>query len=284
MAIAAVVSAMQQLTSSDPDPLAPCGWIERIKYNVQRTRQLQLHSNRTIIEQYGLEMPADSTEHAQWDMWEFVVEGLTLLLNLNKACIVPNNTPVELEKDYLLSVNEQQIVRRLAEFLSLLCLYPYLDHGVGLPIILTSSLKVNVIKSDLSDSVRETHLYKSLYVLLQCIRNELLTPILLPNLLSNILAGLLQIVYKPTTKSSSERDWCQEQLHYLMHTLSCALVVRELLTLQGIASQRRGKERGNLLWLRQACGKLLSKMLMERNGVQLVLRGIFESLTGESSH
>ena len=95
-----------------------------------------------------------------------------------------------------------------------------------------------------------------------------------------------------------ERGDCLEALHSLLNKVYQPLVVRELLMLQGMpsagelpsqmrqkASDRGGKAMGVRVrsprWLQKACGQLLSERLLQKNGVQHVLRGIFEATAGK---
>ena len=104
-----------------------------------------------------------------------------------------------------------------------------------------------------------------------------------------------------TRLSAAEKELCVLELQKLLSQVNQALVVRELLVLQGMpqpgkAVSRRppsqmpqspgvARESGvrSLRWLQRACGQLLSERLMQKNGVQNVLRGIFEATSGKPS-
>ena len=114
--------------------------------------------------------------------------------------------------------------------------------------------------------------------------------------------------HSPRAITAVERERCVEALQQLLDRVYQPLVIRELLTLQGMPSadstrppqaQKRDGSRGKLgtteggtkvsgsgrikspRWLQKACGQLLSACLMKKNGVQHVLRGIFEATSGK---
>ena len=93
--------------------------------------------------------------------------------------------------------------------------------------------------------------------------------------------------------SSMERDSCVADLQKLLNRVHQPQVVKELLLLQGLPLPSEGGRGANLAprgesrtqgrrglnsprWLQRACGQLLSERLMQRNGVQHILRGFFE--------
>lgn len=109
----------------------------------------------------------------------------------------------------------------------------------------------------------------------------------------------------PRAITPEEKEQCLGALQQLLDCVYQPLVVRGLLMLQGIPSSgntapprtqmcdgkksatvRDDKESGRHVvrsprWLQKACGQLLSACLMKRNGVQHVLRGIFETTSGK---
>ena len=111
--------------------------------------------------------------------------------------------------------------------------------------------------------------------------------------------------YGPRAISAVEREYCVEALQQLLDRVYQPLVIRGLLMMQGMPSmesaippQAHGgpgtsattgggaKVPGSSLkksprWLQKACGQLLSACLMKKNGVQHVLRGIFEATSGK---
>ena len=112
----------------------------------------------------------------------------------------------------------------------------------------------------------------------------------------------------PRTITPEEKELCLGALQQLLDRVYQPLVVRGLLMLQGMPSSGntappqtqkcdgnprksatvRGddKESGHHVarsprWLQKVCGQLLSACLVKRNGVQHVLRGIFETTSGK---
>ena len=81
---------------------------------------------------------------------------------------------------------------------------------------------------------------------------------------------------------------CSEELGRLLDTLDRALVVRELLRLQGVKPTTvggrgvsgGGREATTTRWLQRDCGRLLSSLLMMEDGVINVVLGIFDSFQG----
>lgn len=104
--------------------------------------------------------------------------------------------------------------------------------------------------------------------------------------------------------SVEEKEQCEEALQELLNRVYQPLVVRELLVLQGMpamgpgphskpksstrigaAAPGQGVTKAKVRsprWLQKACGQLLSERLIQRNGVQSVLRGIFEATAGKA--
>lgn len=100
---------------------------------------------------------------------------------------------------------------------------------------------------------------------------------------------------------ATEHEECAKALGNIVDKMYQPLVVRELLFLQGSmvggksAKKKVGlqkstdvnlKERSTSRtpqWLKEVCGRLLSKCLMRKNGVQNVLRGILEGASGNET-
>lgn len=308
-----IILALKQLTSAEHDVEAPSGWMERLSYNLIKSRKILASQSHVITEkksEYQLHSISltSSTDHALWD---FVTEGLALLIRLYNILSTSSQDDRSNSTPPLLSISDQKYIGSLLQFVSLLGIYPYLDQGVGLSFATMSShTNINITKtSELSGSRRAWHLSRALHVLMKCMGNETLAQLILSTVLSNILAAMIQIIYKPEDNASnssstdiksasptdldstllaSEREWCITQLHHLLDIIPQSLAVRELLVLQGTPSrtgtrESRGKS-NDLTWLRQACGHLLSERLMQKNGVQAVLRGLFETMSGTKSH
>ena len=96
--------------------------------------------------------------------------------------------------------------------------------------------------------------------------------------------------------SAAQFQKCAEELRTLLDGLHQPLVVRELLYLQGTPGRQsrvgeRGERGGGEMvrpaaprWLQNACGKLLSERLMQRDGVRNVLLGIYDMIPGQFSN
>ena len=107
--------------------------------------------------------------------------------------------------------------------------------------------------------------------------------------------------------TTTQREWCLEELSFLLNRTHQPLIVRELLSLQGPVTKapkmahskmKREKESGGghsmstgpakhpslttPKWLQRVCGKLLSERLMQKNGVHSTLIGIFDAIGGLS--
>ena len=272
-----IISAMKRLISCETDPLAPSGWMERLQYNLKNTRSDPIHTSSTIRElkcEYQLDFQGDLSEDAHWG---FVLESLTLLLYMHRTL----NSTVSSEEEVaaLLSLSDQKTIKNLCQFTASLGLYPYIDIGPHI-----DKRAATIISSDVTDSVKRERLCTCLHSLCHCLTSEEMLPTLLQTLLPGLLAGLFQIIYKrvaiespPPPPAFFSTKLFQEHLVNLLKTLPHPVLVKELLSLQVMAKNPRTK----LSWLRKACGEHLSRILMEANGVQSVLRGIFEASTGQ---
>ena len=281
--IKSIVSAMKDLISSDPDPMAPSGWMERMQYNLKKSRSNPIFASDAIKDiklQYQLELPLDQKNEDY--QWGFVLESLALLLLLHSAL---NNSPSPKgDPAAILSLSDNKTAKGICQFVLSLGLHSYLD--AKRPI--SPATGINTSRELIPESVKSERICTCIHSLCDCLNSEELSSIILQTLLTGLLAGLFQIIYKPlpmspslstprvVSKSFSDSKVFEDHLKSLLETLPRPLLVRELLSLQVMAkSQRTG-----LLWLRKACGEHLSRVLMEANGVQSVLRGIFEVSTG----
>lgn len=218
----------------------------------------------------------------------------------------------------LLSISDQKTVQSLVQFIVSLGVFPFLISPLDALLRMRIGHAKLVEKCDKkpSSAERATHLYRVCRVLVQCFENPVLGPNLVSQHLSDVLVALLQICYGDNTSvkiesscatklevkstpggvqvkeeenvemsvesrgtlfGTLEREWCLEALQKLVSKTYQPLVVRELLAIQKISSMS-----GSAKWLQRVCGQLLSERLMHKNGVQHVLRGIFEAtMTGE---
>ena len=83
--------------------------------------------------------------------------------------------------------------------------------------------------------------------------------------------------------SAVQQEWCVEALQRIVRQSYQPLVIRELLALQKLSLPRHGKRSAKVCsddWVRRACGQLLSERLMDENGVQNILKAIYD-ITGK---
>ncbi|XP_019850388.1 PREDICTED: transport and Golgi organization protein 6 homolog isoform X1 [Amphimedon queenslandica] len=277
---------MKELISSDPDPLAPSGWMERIQYNLKKSRSNPILTSSAIKDvklKYKLELPLDQRDEDY--QWGFVLESLALLLLLRNTI---NNSPsLEGDPAAMLSLSDNKTTKGICQFVLSLGLHLYLDAKRP---ISPSATGINTSTKLIPESVKSERICIIIHSLCDCLDSEELSSIILQTLLTGLLAGLFQIIYKPllesaspspstprvVSKSFSDPEVFESHLKNLLKALPRPLLVRELLSLQVMGRTRRS----GLLWLRKACGEHLSRVLMESNGVQSVLRGIFEASTG----
>ncbi|XP_076809191.1 transport and Golgi organization protein 6 homolog isoform X1 [Clavelina lepadiformis] len=111
--------------------------------------------------------------------------------------------------------------------------------------------------------------------------NEVIRNLLLPKNLHPLLAALMQLAYSSKFSDileHSARRWCLSALAHLLTKWSkLEDVVTSLLMLQGSTS------RSAPAWLLNACGKLLSKCLLKKNGVVCVISVLISTLDSEMS-
>ena len=109
--------------------------------------------------------------------------------------------------------------------------------------------------------------------------------------------------------SSAQRAWCVKELGSLLNRVHQPLVVRELLSLQGMPARPSGRTSSGEVrgggegggggrglstpgetkrpvltsprWLQRVCGRLLSERLMQKNGIHSVLMGIYGVTAGQ---
>ena len=275
---------MKELISSDPDPLAPSGWMERIQYNLKKSRSnpiLTSSAAKDIKLKYKLELPLDQKDEDY--QWGFVLESLASLLLLRDT--ITNSPSSEGDPAAILSLSDNKTAKGICQFVLSLGFHSYLDAKRP---ISPSATGINTNHELIPESVKSERICIIIHSLCDCLDSEELSSIILQTLLAGLLAGLFQIIYKPlpaspslstprvVSKSFSDSKVFEDHLKNLLKVLPRPVLVRELLSLQVMGrTQKTG-----FLWLRKACGEHLSRVLMEPNGVQSVLRGIFEASTG----
>ena len=88
-----------------------------------------------------------------------------------------------------------------------------------------------------------------------------------------------------TEITAAQQEWCEETLRHLLSHTYQPLVVRELLSLQGLSAkqpstQGQGKGSSGRLqgrgWVQRSCGRLLSERLVDKNGVENVLKAVHD--------
>ncbi len=219
----------------------------------------------------------------------------------------------------LLSVADQKVVGVLVQFVISLGLYPFLLPGVDTLIKLRMARSEVVAKDTaLTSTSKAWRLSKCCGVLLNCFENPILGTLLMPRYLTDVLAALIQICYGPSEgqpkdeevstsedlpapadgaesehltsrrRNAREREYCMKGLQRLLNCVHQPLIIRELITLQSMSGGQKLQKKSpgsdpvskSPRWLQKACGQLLSERLMQRNGVQHVLRGLFEATSG----
>ena len=103
-----VLAAIRQLISSENDHSAPQGWLERLSYNLMLSRRLKKSEDieRKIYEvrrNYDITLESTMTTGIEYVYWDFITEGLTLLLVLSQLMsddtnsLPPVRTPITSE-------------------------------------------------------------------------------------------------------------------------------------------------------------------------------------------
>lgn len=214
----------------------------------------------------------------------------------------------------ILSVSELKSIHGLLQFTISLGIYPFLSPKIDKMLQLKLSNARSLEKfNQLPDKVKSFLLYKSLSVLIHLLGNPVLGAIVSSKHLSDILAALIHICYAPkntcdysvetmsvTTMASPsdighknpcheeekneisaiQHEWCVEALQRIVRQSYQPLVIKELLALQSLSSPDGKKKSGKLCndnWVRRPCGQLLSERLMDKDGVQNVLKAIYDS-------
>ena len=229
----------------------------------------------------------------------------------------------------LLSPAERKSINTLVQFVVSLGIFPFLltgaDHLLSLKL---GQMASQLHKSGCLLTTKACYLYHYCRALTRLFTTPVLGATILSRHLSDVLVALLQICcgpseavsvqqqlcvqergdFKKTPAQNSEqkdvfdercapalselqREWCMEELSGLLNRLHQPLVVRELLSLQGVPGKSSSAGKGNKggrpatpKWLRGACGRLLSERLMQKDGVRKVLLGIFDAMPGEFAY
>ncbi|MEQ2159748.1 hypothetical protein GOODEAATRI_026385, partial [Goodea atripinnis] len=210
----------------------------------------------------------------------------------------------------VLSVSQQKTLSTALQFVVSLGLCPYLATGVGIPLGRRSAFGAVVeklIQREASPPAGR-RLLTTTRVLLQVSELATLATLVFTRHLGDVMAALCQLGYGPHHKdnrplSSDECRSCKEALRNLLGKVYQPIVIKELLILQDISRLpplfflqsgpagssvgSSGSSRAALgsapAWLRRLCGQLLSKRLMQPNGVQAVVRAILEGGAGGDS-
>ncbi|KAI3371767.1 hypothetical protein L3Q82_024319, partial [Scortum barcoo] len=249
--------------------------------------------------------------------WGFVQECLLLFLALARHLSVElersKQTPVAsaakqhtpemappLPPD-VLSVSQQKTLGVALQFVVSLGLCPYLAPGVGVPLGRRSAFGAMVEKLVCSEAVPAvgSRLLTTTNVLLQLAELSSPATLVFTRHLGDVMAALCQLGYQPQSHktqvlSDEERQTCREALKSLLGKVYQPIVIKELLILQGgpkqsgvVGGSSGSSSRAALgsapAWLRRLCGELLSKRLMQSNGVQAVVRAILGEGTGGES-
>ncbi len=222
----------------------------------------------------------------------------------------------------LLSVSQLRSINVLLQFTVSLGIYPYLQPMIDNILRMKLMSVRSVEKFDqLSDKRKSFLLYKSLRVLINVLHNPVVGAIVSSKHLSDIFAALIQICYSPNSPcddcpagristarvaspgdiglqnisskkdeyeiSTIQHEWCVEALQKIVRKLYQPLVIKELLALQSLSSpdeKKKSVKLSNCDWVRRVCGQLLSERLMDKNGVQHVLKAVYDSTGKQFRH
>ncbi|XP_036962015.1 transport and Golgi organization protein 6 homolog isoform X2 [Acanthopagrus latus] len=263
---------------------------------------------------------SSSTDDAAWDFaQECLLLLLTLARHLSAELRVFQQTPAASALKYctpenapplppdVLSVTQQKMLGTALQFVVSLGLCPYLAPGVGVPLGHRSTFAAMVEKLVCNGAVTGVgcRLLTTTKVLLQLTELSSLATLVFTRHLGDVMAALCQLGYQPHQKersgtkeqkdiSAEERQTCREALKSLVGKVYQPIVIKELLILQGGPKQSGAKRTSSgsnsraalgsaPAWLRHVCGQLLSKRLMQPNGVQAVVRAILGGGKGDES-
>ena len=227
--------------------------------------------------------------------WQFVTVCLKILLALFEVSqseeYLSNHRKLDQEKHgpNFLGVYDEKAIVALVQMITALGICPNLLPGVGLPMQDTVDTSFFLSKNQ----VYPQKLFSIVYVFLTVIKNKSLGRIIIPSLCSDLIASLIQLGVKKTKRSPErccctsqngfcvncnqlcfhEKTWCLNELDNFVTCAYQPLIVKELLKLQrGGVGEVKLKNR----WFQKIIGQLLSRCLMQKNGVQAVIQGILE--------
>ena len=292
-----ILQALKKLIDPSNDSVeSSSGLLERLSSNLVDTRHHLAHhgldkqvlavKDEHNLKQHTSNCPLDNH-------WEFVSEALSLLIlfcgsspfsQINKHESLKDRTTSELSPE-LLSVKDEQTVKNVLQFISLFGIYPYLSPGVGLSLKARTKSELKLEKSQLPSDVRNWCLRQCVNSLLHCTQHRLLSSLIKSSILDyDVLTSLIQMVFSKDDKqfvSSDDRAIYEKQLSQFVDNRHPPSVVKTLLVLQGPPAKSLPKGHAQSpVWFRHACGHLLSGLLMKRNGLVAVIRGIFEDSEG----
>ena len=248
--------------------------------------------------------------------WQYVKQCLNLLKELELAL---KDTP---DLDVALSIQQQQKVSSLMQMVIALGLVPFLLPGVGVPIEKRSKFFECVSEegdSKLPILTRHNRLVETTKAILDIFQFKPLSKVLINKHLGDLLAAMVQLSHAPLKKPSPKIDSGTEdtksgefemtevlyenlqleqgifanKLDALVDDVYQPLVVKSLLLLQTCGASQvkkplpksvNAKMSRTPKWVQEACGKLLSRCLVAKNGVLNVIQGVFDVGTNETDN
>lgn len=220
------------------------------------------------------------------------------------------------QSEVLLGVKDQKLVSSILQMISSFGIYPNLTPGIGAPITQRSSFGNLLENEKDAKNLDEYFLFICIRNLCKLIKNKEFGHIIMNRCLGDIFGALIQVGFKSIgpakrtennkknlnieeviLKSKAEgtacnqtpvvpsicqhqRAWCKAELSNLLDSIYQPIVVKELMILQGFGRPKPTPDVAGICppprWLQRICGKLLSQRLMQKNGVQNVLKAIFD--------
>ena len=220
------------------------------------------------------------------------------------------------QTEVLLGVKDQKLVSSILQMICSFGIYPNLALGVGVPFTQRSSFGDLLEKEKDSKNSDEYFLFICTRNLCRIMKDKEIGHIIMNKCLGDIFGALIQIGFKnsgPAKKTENkegnldgegvisngktegtkckelqvaqsicqhQRAWCKTELSNLLDSVYQPIVVKELMILQGFGRPKQTSGVAGICppprWLQRICGKLLSQRLMNKNGVQNVLKAIFD--------